>query len=707
MTPAMIFFAIQAAIRLGRAGNQSLLQYARDREVLLPSVIQVPVGRKETIRARIMNSGNVPEALQESWIRFVNTPEKDIKLRDYEAIETYMISLDGADSQNKPRLDSEAKDAATAYWMVRQWSENKAPIGPGGRFALAIANVAIDYVALEPSLFGANGRAEPLIKALAENFKDLIPDNVDELGSRNQAGERLAQLFFQGGLKAIAAHPEAIFEEAHLKDLVADVLPVLANRLPTKSEDIFKRDALLELAESVSQAAVGSLAKNQEAFLGRKFADGKALGALTRVFLLQVAQDGIDKTLQKQGMLSFYQASLALIGERPELVAGKEDHEIQDFLRPMVAGVAKLLSNHKGGFDEAALRTLAGDALLIAAHNSTVFLRADDDWSKVLENSLDPILSALKTSLDAGNPVALKRLVSGDGLLVFARIVLTQVAKTPGMLTGSNAEKKKIDDMVKALAEAMTQDQALLLTKEGWFTIVEVAATTSGVALLPEIVKQMRTHLIDADGAPKNPLANNDFLVALIRILLEQVAARPGIVLDADKAELQRIVATIARAIATDKDLLLTREDWLAVASSVATEAASNPGRLFGFDPKAPQTALVEPLIQGLLRVAAEQWRGAIQVPGPKPVLFGATLREAILTVCTVAAGNVAAALANAAKIDELAKGLARVVADVPQRFGSKEWLRLYRLLLPDIVAGKALPDFTADNFEKILIGRA
>ncbi len=89
--------------------------------------------------------------------------------------------------------------------MIAQWEKSKRPVGPYNRVMITMADVALEFAAIDPSLFGIEGRAEPVIKALAINLADLIPDDTNDLGPKNILGDQLAGIFLRAALKALSS----------------------------------------------------------------------------------------------------------------------------------------------------------------------------------------------------------------------------------------------------------------------------------------------------------------------------------------------------------------------------------------------------------------------------------------------------------------------------------------------------------------------
>ena len=186
-------------------------------------------------------------------------------------------------------------------------------------------------------------------------------------------------------------------------------------------------------------------------------------------------------------------------------------------------------------------------------------------------------------------------------------------------------------------------------------------------------------------GQPHGPAGHNVARVALLRAGLP-VSTAGATVNRYCNSGLQAIVQGIARALAQDTQGLLTPEDWLAVATAVAAEAMAHPQRLF--NGASPSGGVGVGLISDLLAVA--------QAAGGRAqgsVLFGPTLREAIIVAMRTVAGNSAAAATNQAKLKELASMLTNRASSPAGQLGSKEWLESYRVLLTRVLHGGTLGD--------------
>jgi hypothetical protein len=100
--------------------------------------------------------------------------------------------------------------------------------------------------------------------------------------------------------------------------------------------------------------------------------------------------------------------------------------------------------------------------------------------------------------------------------------------------------------------------------------------------------------------------------------------------------------------------------------------------------------SLLATLLKDLVVVANEQWQAQGRAGGT--VLFGPTLKEAMLIAIRASASQSAAALLNSARLKELAEGLAKQVSEKLGKYGSKEWLCVYRSLIVQVIETGTLP---------------
>lgn len=604
MDPVLVVSAIRAAVRLGNVSAEAIGQYARDREVLLPAVRTIRLPDDVTLRAHFKtNIVEVTEDLKEYWDSF-----KDPKGTPHPCARDALSAAYAKWSIKNAGTIPESIDGATGYWMIKQWGTDR-PIGPAAKVILTMADVALEFAARDPSLLGLQGRGEAVVKALASQIAHLIPDNLDELGSPNHLGATLTGLFLRGALQALASNPGLVVEEEHMKKLVENSLPILIKELDKagKLDQYTLRNLVETLTGPIAEVAIKVAAEYPSSFFGNKFGNDTLLGVLTRTYLLKVAEAGTRKALTKSSAIELWKATLALAAKQPNLFLDDPESNSERFISSLFSALATALDKCAPTFGEELVTRLAATALDTMSKDIGLLVGGSKPWDEVATKILPTVLLALQDALERGDKGALKRLVSGDMLTEFVRIVLSQAARTPGML------------------------------------------------------------------------------------------------IDTENEELKRIVGAVAKLMADDDSLLLSNNDWLFIAAAVAEEAAANPERLFGFRDGENRTDVVVPLIKSLITVAANQWRTYGRAKGA--VLFGNTLREAIVIVVRAASGNTISALKNNVALEKLANQIGEIVLQNTGKFGSKEWLRLYRTLVPRVLETGSVGELDASAFEAILKG--
>lgn len=207
-------------------------------------------------------------------------------------------------------------------------------------------------------------------------------------------------------------------------------------------------------------------------------------------------------------------------------------------------------------------------------------------------------------------------------------------------------------------------------------------------ALTKEILDGLGEAISD-EKSLRETVFNETQLVELARVVIDQVAETPHLFVGRN-GEVQRVVAAVARAMTADKHLLLSAKDWTEILRVAAQEAAINPGRLFGINEQALGGSLATDVITRLLTAAAEDLGRDGRTAGP--LLAGANLREAVVLVLRAASGRTAQVLEARMDIEKLVKSLNQAAGQREYTIGGKEWLHLFRALLPRAIGGIEIP---------------
>jgi len=602
MNTTLILFGIRSIVRIGQVGRGALEQWARDDEAIFPDL------KEPDFNARVIVSGFFQQPGHRDLVMGDNAPyaehwEGNAAKPDAQSIDSlFTLAVKIQEEESGSALDPTFRQSGAV--LIKQWGAGKGPVSPWARVVLTAGDIALEYIAIDPGILKVGGNGEKLIAAYAKELSELLPDD-GRFGVREDFGQRLLTSFLRAGFQTISENPQWIVSEDHLQQLITASVAPLVEALPSDIT-VIQQVRWQNLAETImgpaASAALKTVAANPSAFLGNSFEAEKALGVLTTSLFNQAAETGILNQINREGLLGLYETALGVAADHPQLfIRGDDPGDI--LARDLFAGFASALQASPPPFDGDVGMELAKAALTAVSDNAHHFADADDPWEQTAVDMVKSLTGTLRVSFD--NNDNLRNVFSGNQLVELGRILLTRIAASPAMITGS--------------------------AEQSWGGVLTAVAT----------------------------------------------------------------------AMAADTKLLLSGDDWMDIVRTAADEAATNPGRLFALNPGDPDDVLAGQLISMVLKSATEAFGN--DGAGNNSVLFGKTLREAINIVIRANSGNPAAAEENLVEIEALLRGLNGVVAENPLHFGSKEWLRVFRLTLTGVLEGDTLPQFTRDSVNEWL----
>jgi hypothetical protein len=185
------------------------------------------------------------------------------------------------------------------------------------------------------------------------------------------------------------------------------------------------------------------------------------------------------------------------------------------------------------------------------------------------------------------------------------------------------------------------------------------------------------------------------------RIILSNIVKSPSMIINSSNEAKVGLVVALANAMKNDDTLLLNADEWLDIVKVAASEAASNPMRLFNLDENSPNDILASKLIILMLEVAKD----ASSKQNRSNIIFGETLTEAISILITASSGNVKAFKENFNRLKDTLVRLNSFLTSHATEYGSKEWLRLFRVILVEILAGNEIGEINEELVLNLLSG--
>ncbi len=412
----------------------------------------------------------------------------------------------------------------------------------------------------------------------------------------------------------------------------------------------------------------------------------------------------------------FLRAGLNTISRNPEWLVS-EDH-----LRELISASVKPLSEAlPNGIMEqlkwrrvtdAIMGPAATAALQTVVKHQTMFLGKDFDPDKALGATTRALfLEAAKDGL--------KDQFSKEGLLGLYSAALGVAAERPKLFLGNGQRPE--DELARELFSnfaGVLRDSPPPFDGDVGIALASAALGAVGnnihrfvddTDLWQQTAAEMARALItkfksalDTNNNIKSVFSKSQ-LIELGRILFSHVAETPWMILGSGNEAWEGVLTAVAAAMKADTKLLLSGNDWLEIVKVAAEEVAANPARLFRLNPADPEDVLGAKLISTILKSAG----AVIEAPDlqGKTVCFGKTLREAIIIVMRATSGNSQAAEEHLDKIEKLIKKLNEFVAQNHLKYGNKEWLRLFRILLSALLDGKDIVDLTEETANELLQG--
>jgi hypothetical protein len=618
MNHALIIFGIQATLRAAQAGADLYREHARDRKIFLPN-LDLPEGSQSDQLFLFLKENRKLIGTTKAFSDIWNDQHQLIATDDKKLIdEAYaqMLQLKAAIELKKEGKDEEdiktESQMLAGGRMVEQWREERKPPSAFVRMALTLTDIGLEFVASDPSIFGVGNRGEKLIVAFANNMKGLIPDNVAEFGPENTFADRVLGIFLRAGLSSLSSNASIIFSDDDVAKLFKGVTKPIVETLPGSiHKQIDYRKMVDALAGPSAEAAFKILAENTESYFGKDFSKDKALGAATKALFEEISEvsgeDSIVNVFSEQGVIRIYQAGLGVAVERPSLFIGEDDSAKKLLYKDLLRGTAETLRKYPR-FEGPVGSSLVAMAVKVIGHNapSLLKLNPEEPWEKVAITAISQVTAGLSEVLENPGPDGLPRgalkAFSDEQLLELGRVVLAQVAKTPGML---------------------------------------------GV----------------------------------------------------DKVELQNVISGVAEVMAKDDNLLLSADEWLAIAGVAATKAAANPGRLFGISTDDQANAIAVTVIGSVLKVAGNAWTTGGR--SDNPLLFGETLKTALTAVIDAMGGNISGLHNQPDIVDKFFKDLLLRASQKPEKFGSDSIVKVIQALISSVLANGSLP--TNEEIDNIL----
>lgn len=439
---------------------------------------------------------------------------------------------------------------------------------------------------------------------------------------------------------------------------------------------------------------------------------------------------------------AFLAGALEVAATYPELVTSERD------LKPLVTGILSPLAEEAkadGGLRRLRAKRmrdffagpLAHGVLRAVSENADLYLKgefaADELGGVVARATLADFVTA-----DPGQ-FSLRDMMSEKGGLVLYNKMLATVAEQPSLVL---SDKGEVSDAIRGFLKASAVQLKDAPMPYNWRSdlgaeLLSSAFDTGGMIATMRLSRRIGRDMRDSDwsvtskefatsiiggfvdglkaeylegagngGKPRfenviESMFTREQAVDLFKIVANTVAADPAVVLPGHAND-QMIAVTrvMAAAIGSDTSGLLGSEDWRAILSAGFAQAAKNPSTLLSMDENDPEQQIICVLISNLMGAASVNMNAEASKPGR--IMFGETLREAVVATLSAATTSVRGALTprdgGASALQEyltmldgflseegetvlLAPGVERQV-----RLSADDWLRVFKHFIVQVL---------------------
>ncbi|WP_421882823.1 hypothetical protein [Pacificispira sp.] len=484
---SLIVLGFQAALELGEEGRLIYRDSLRRNGAVLPPLTytgddagerayQALRGVQASLPAAVLSEF---EQLKDTWN---NIPDKSTPAGQRIANRlTGLASLHVADFQQSLG-SNDIRNQGCYVVLVKQWGDAAEAEPWAGRLAVRLARLGLSFVANQPGAVGLEGNAARLVSSLALN---LIPQLEEFQNTSQPFAEKAFMIFSQAGLSALQSNIDEMIDEDHLRDMSKSVLVPLVKAFEADSLSAIKvRDLLLG---PMSEAAIGALMRNQEAFLGSKFktsagdpaSAGSLIGELTRSVLTALQENGLIDDFGRDGALRIYNALLDLAAERPELFIDA-DGKIQTLGENVLEALATQLRAAPPPYNKAAIGEVVAAAVDAVGQTAPVLFDRTGDWgtlsNDLLTHLVQNVTAGLSGALRAqdGTDKVLEKLFSKDQAAALVHIAATRFAATPGMIAPDGSPE--LQAFMGIVAASIRDSGAPMLSAEDWLNVAALSA---------------------------------------------------------------------------------------------------------------------------------------------------------------------------------------------------------------------------------------
>lgn len=452
MNPAIVLFAIQAGVRLGKKINQVLLDDINERPLFLP--IGDLFGSIVSSDAREFFDEN-PSLIADGGPYYGSS--NDEKLHAYKTIL-------GLNQQigNLPSVKSEAVEIVEGLYEFEQYKERFGSKPVFQRILGTIVEIGIDYAIDNPNILGRDSSSRQFIHAFIVGLDETDFDEGD--------WDEIACDLFVSGLKIFNNNISLVTSDKRIEVILSGITGALIkdfNDAPTLADQSRRREFFKRISANMLQGTLGAIGNNPEIFIK----GNKASKEIIRSTINQIVEGLKDKEdlFTNESIEVIVKSALGAVSNNVDLIT---DNKI---IKQTILKSVDALKNSDKVFSEGTVAIVLQNALDSLGENIETLIDPTNPQRTFLAEAVSAMSVGLSSTLGNGN---LKELFSKNQLIELTKIIFKEVAEDPERLLGDSigdVKKTALAQIIASVSKAFGEDPRKIINGEGALEVLREA----------------------------------------------------------------------------------------------------------------------------------------------------------------------------------------------------------------------------------------
>ncbi|MFO1486532.1 MAG: hypothetical protein U1F71_24430 [Verrucomicrobiaceae bacterium] len=469
--PELVIFAIQAGIKLASRVQQILIDHTHEHASAMP-VGDLVGSELESAAADYFKDH---KELREPGAAFSWVSNLEDKVSAYRAI----MGIQQSNSQDAPGIIRQLKG-------LDQLKEGFGSRPAAQRIVGIVAEIGIDYFALNPDKLGKNNGTRQVLASFIRN--------LDDVNFSDTTPQELIYHVMHASLRTLHDNVTLLDDDRRLQTLVGGVTQSLLDdyeSLGSAAARVRRGDLIKRVSSSIVRGGAAAFTGNIDLFMP---GDAKAKPLVKSTLSGVIAGiDGKEDLFTNESLELIYKTALTAMAENSTVFTDDK------LLTALIRGTVDALSGTQAArvFGPETVSAVVHAALEAVTENVETLIDPTTPEKQVLADTITAIANGLGKRL-AGNATA-RDLLSKRQLVELAKFAFSEVAKHPEQLLHSVDDdelKSVLAQIIGSTAKALGDDPAKLVTGEGFLTLVQAAVKT-GVLNADKLLDLDTTHVRD------------------------------------------------------------------------------------------------------------------------------------------------------------------------------------------------------------------